>query len=58
MSVNIPNSSPTGTIDINSRNFQVGVDITRVERMYDRYLESQIVDKSTDAYYNFGHALH
>lgn len=42
----------TGTVDVSSKNFQVGVDIAQVQRIYDRYLESQVVEKTTDSGYS------
>jgi flagellar hook-associated protein 1 FlgK len=47
-----PEFEATGTMDVAAKSIQVGVDIPQVQRIYDRYLESQIVDKKTDAGYS------
>ena len=47
-----PEFEASGTVDVSSKNFQVGVDITQVKRIYDQYLEFQIVEKKTDVGYS------
>jgi flagellar hook-associated protein 1 FlgK len=38
-----PEFEATGSIDVKAKSIQVGVDIQQVQRIYDRYLESQII---------------
>jgi flagellar hook-associated protein 1 FlgK len=47
-----PEFEASGTIDVNAKNIQVGVDILQVKRLYDQYLECQIVEKKTDVGYS------
>jgi flagellar hook-associated protein 1 FlgK len=47
-----PEFEATGSIDVLTKNFQVGVDIQQVQRIYDRYLESQIVSNGKDVGYS------
>jgi flagellar hook-associated protein 1 FlgK len=46
-----PEFEASGTVDVGAKSFQVGVDIQQVQRIYDRYLESQIVDSKTEMGY-------
>ncbi len=47
-----PEFEATGAVDVGAKSFQVGVDITQVKRVYDRYLEAQIADGKTEVGYS------
>jgi flagellar hook-associated protein 1 len=47
-----PEFEASGTVDVGAKSFQVGVDIPQVQRIYDRYLESQITDSKTEVGYS------
>ncbi len=47
-----PEFESAGAIDVAAKSFQVGVDIPQVKRIYDRYVELQIVGSKTEVGYN------
>ncbi len=47
-----PDFQADGAIDVGAKSFQVGVDIPQIQRIYDRYLESQIVDSKMEVGYS------
>lgn len=42
----------TGMIDVAANSVQLGVAVSRIERIYDRYIESQIIDQRQDSSYS------
>ena len=47
-----PEFEAAGGIDVAAKSFQVGVEIPQVKRIYDRYVELQIVDSKTEVGYS------
>lgn len=47
-----PEIKSTGTIDVAANSVQLSIDVSRIERLYDRYIESQIIDQNQKSGYS------